>query len=1481
MSEEDYEQYLKWVVKRQADLKGDEIVAGPVLVPVLISLAVGALFTAVGTLLAPKPKPLSQEDRQVRNEQGDSEKGRSRFSPTFGFDSATQLSKYGEAIVIHFGESKTEAERTLVQSNWPISLEQLLCNPCTRYAASPNRSGGLLVSPSLVWSRMYSMGKSQMFQGMYVVGEQMETPREYDPDLSGIWIGNNTLDKLSDRNFAFYYDNEGNEGRLRSSDLREGTQGDKASGNPFVAPIIPGYRDWAEPFPTPVCDLDESSGFSMAYSLSNQSTFGCYDPIMNGTDRRPPWRVISLPSATDKEAEARIREERLKISGGQDRQEPSGRGYGRKMGLTTYNGQTGGEKENPRWQATVQRGDVVRFEIQKRRIPEDIYDEGVSVEDLVNESQADREAADDALQIGEEFMINSCRFRVIDRKAEAWELERTAVFIDLECIENPDPGSQIGFVSKDYFEQNICDEDSSVDIFARRHVPPHWSPLLKYESAGFRNIRKADVTEIGIKSRVWAQMNGMANFPATPTSNELRDKFDKKNVQYANGVQNQYFTRISFFKMYMRDPMQVEDSSDPSSWIDTNVVFAVRGNEPVDQYNFIRIKPAIQKQYEYRMYPLNSGWATQRNQNPATWNTDDVAWILDVAKGEEFSLVKTLGSIGQIEISGVGRLIGIRCAVTSPLMLGKKDSDYSDSSNSFCQDSWCEGFGGNLNITLTGSDSPTQGLGQKLDDTCEDDACATTLTRGARQSAFWNYLAERNEAPEAEADCVDCISAWATDAEISAMNYTRAECSKPYWGIWEYATQVNEGSYYSGLISRSSDNGAEHQIVYVNETKKPTEITQYPKFTMMGLTLRATREFNSLDQPRLYLKGGTGLTEAPLADQTLSSSTTQSAAVTRVAPAANRSTRAQPSTIGVRLTQDTDCADNDRRRIRVTANFIDETGSTDIDPGGSAARDSRWMVQWFEGKSRDDGRKLDNPQWVDTTVSKEWSGNPHAYTIEGNEAQILVPKASGFYTCYMWPAESDTENDSEIDDESGLNFGPKVNNDKTKSLALIVFDSNDQMEEVATAGIRERIAEATIGDKYESSYFYLWSGKQNYTARDRTNGRSVYWYIIDSGRAEVTVDLLAICAGDSLPGPGPDPDPDNPPPPPPPPDEPAGELLPSNNYADLIYWLLTDSAGVGDVVSTEMIDKDRMIITARFINRMGLTFDGTISDKTNMRTFASTTAPFYLCNFTVTNGKFTLWPVIPVDENGNYKGKKVFIKQLFTEGNIIDGSFKLDYLDADDRRPFKAAMRYRVMAEDQLPEERTLTSKWYTGQFSDPTEEFDMTQFCTTPEHAQLAARYFMWIRNVVTHSVTLQTVPEVMNGVGPGDFIKVKLETATIQRQNLAAVTAEGRIQSNDTWRDGTHEVAYWVAGMDEPGQRNITVVNGHVQERDMGMALMSQVRNEEGTDSAVATTYQVESVNLEDDGLVELVASYYPVDAEGVADLYNALFGLGRWSC
>ena len=91
------------------------------------------------------------------------------------------------------------------------------------------------------------MGKGQLYQGMYVVGED-EQRGEIHPPARRHLIDGNTLDKLSDRNFAF------STRRPRShslTDLRYGT------GRPLAnrpSKKIKDYRTWAEAFPR-LCDM--------------------------------------------------------------------------------------------------------------------------------------------------------------------------------------------------------------------------------------------------------------------------------------------------------------------------------------------------------------------------------------------------------------------------------------------------------------------------------------------------------------------------------------------------------------------------------------------------------------------------------------------------------------------------------------------------------------------------------------------------------------------------------------------------------------------------------------------------------------------------------------------------------------------------------------------------------------------------------------------------------------------------------------------------------------------------------------------------------------------------------------------------------------------------------------------------------------------------------------------------------------------------
>ena len=83
--------------------------------------------------------------------------------------------------------------------------------------------------------------------------------------------------------------------------------------------------------------------------------------------------------------------------------------------------------------------------------------------------------------------------------------------------------------------------------------------------------------------------------------------------------------------------------------------------------------------------------------------------------------------------------------------------------------------------------------------------------------------------------------------------------------------------------------------------------------------------------------------------------------------------------------------------------------------------------------------------------------------------------------------------------------------------------------------------------------------------------------------------------------------------------------------------------------------------------------------------------PFFILDFAIINGKFSFSPAVPITDAGEISTAAVPVCALFTEGNIIEGSFEVEYLEADQRRDFIAVMRWREERVNKLPEERTIS----------------------------------------------------------------------------------------------------------------------------------------------------------------------------------------------
>ena len=321
----------------------------------------------------------------------------------------------------------------------------------------------------------------------------------------------------------------------------------------------------------------------------------------------------------------------------------------------------------------------------------------------------------------------------------------------------------------------------------------------------------------------------------------------------------------------------------------------------------------------------------------------------------------------------------------------------------------------------------------------------------------------------------------------------------------------------------------------------------------------------------------------------------------------------------------------------------------------------------------------------------------------------------------------------------------------------------------------------------------------------------------------------------------------------------AGTVGPSNKFVDLVYHLLTDTtSGAGNVVSAEMIRTEDFAATAQFLEANKLFFDGAIAEPTNIRQFISDTAPFFLCNFVISDGKFSLVPALPTDNNGNISEDPVTIQQLFTSGNIIEGSYSVEYLSSEERKDFQAVMRYRQEQRNQLPEEKTLVVR-FSEDDSDtyPIESFDMTQYCTSRDHAFLVAKYFLSLRRRVTHTVKFRTSPFGIS-LAPGDFIRVVTEASPYQSANNGTIASDGTIVSATNLEDGDYSVVYFAVDDDEVTSATMTVADGKVVEPALHDTLFTI------SDTTVSSNvYMVEQLTLGEDGMVDVVATEFPTSS------------------
>jgi hypothetical protein len=930
-SEQEYRQFAQEVERRYKERPEDYAhipnvvaLAEGQLTLLLINIAVSAIFTAAAILLAPKPK----QPNQVERRQLGSRRGKDIYAPSFGFDSIQELAQYGQTVPIAFTRRKGQVDPNDQNSD--------------------KGTGGLLISPQLVWSRMKSWGGYQIAEIVAIAG-QGNMAR---PELAGIFLGNNALDGIYEDYFDFYWNGGfevlGAGSRLRAYNLRYGNlaiDGDRDN---------PGLSGADQVFYAPTRGMTGQPAFCSAFTPSSQTRFGVFTGVPNGTPFRPNWRIISIVTGQEEKTDRQLKNQQKKyvdqylmdthpFGGGSDDDADgssecgmpgTGTNYARRIGIVehirggtvtrvNYAVRPDNRTVHPSWQNLKQEvdcqiGDKIKVLIGKKRQTEKPFSakdiEDVDLSDIRSAIQAESARYAAMFSRGSTWMVGRTTWKVTHRSTDdPYDGSRqdhvsNGIVITLECIETFSRlQRKIGLVA----EQAITTEDYLPFTQEGDDIHEAWYPLLKYEFGTFQNTRSCDVTEIGIKSQVWAKFEGITNFNTIPAPGILRNA-NKDKIQYSEGKVTSFAHRMSFFALDVRPSNYDESKSANKGWVNIGpYLFAVLGNSPVDVYSFIRVEHPERKQFEYRLRPFNSAIFVEQS------NGEGDVFVLD---GGRFGAQSWEGSTiyGTFQMRARGYKAEPRNYFTHlemaavPELITADDGSVTINYGSAQKDT-SKFFLETLSITNNevGPAYPSTGL-QANDRTIsnmyalvlgEDPYFANNgigLPNGTRRTIDnWQYTREAGRevfmkvhlvSYEQNYDHTPRNKWWRAErVEVTGYNGNRAEGeeiikhSRNVNGVqfafkyrflhpsistgplgfnttatrlWQKYSGLAEVSHYSDLISRSCDNGTEHEIVYVNETLSEETTPQYDGCAMAGLKLKSSDNFNQLDQLRTYLKNG-------------------------------------------------------------------------------------------------------------------------------------------------------------------------------------------------------------------------------------------------------------------------------------------------------------------------------------------------------------------------------------------------------------------------------------------------------------------------------------------------------------------------------------------------------------------------------------------------------------------------------------------------
>jgi hypothetical protein len=321
-----------------------------------------------------------------------------------------------------------------------------------------------------------------------------------------------------------------------------------------------------------------------------------------------------------------------------------------------------------------------------------------------------------------------------------------------------------------------------------------------------------------------------------------------------------------------------------------------------------------------------------------------------------------------------------------------------------------------------------------------------------------------------------------------------------------------------------------------------------------------------------------------------------------------------------------------------------------------------------------------------------------------------------------------------------------------------------------------------------------------------------------------------------------------------------------SNYAPDIFLdtVLDKQNGIGQFADPAGIDIDQLGISKRMCRTMGYFMDGVIADARAWREFWAETAPYSMLEFARIGGRDTLIPALPVDATGRIY-RQITISALFNQGNILEDSYKEEFLDyGDSTQDIIATIIYRAPERDGVfPQNTSLTIKLVDANENDARRvTFDLSQFVTSRTQALHYGMMMCMQRRHVRRAVEFKTFPTEAP-VKPGSYIYVQADENRWDNIKSGIVEEGGALNLplSEEPVNGTFSVLIY-DGADEVRSLSSVGVSNNVATSLAGYEGWLFVLGTQLTNKRV---FKVVEVEMDEQGEVTIRANEHPCVEEG----------------